>query len=182
MKFQTVQGQTVDNLAEYIRKWMKREDDEVRHYPTDDFILYVASDSKNSGRHTTYVTVVAIYRVGKGAHVILHKENVKRIGEIKRKLNGEGERTMEIVIELIETLPEHRDKIIARFDFNGETKLPKHEHNPFKKNSDVKDLIHTYVGWCTGLGVSAESKPLSYVAMHCADNYVQKHKKVGEIV
>lgn len=165
MRFSTIQGQPIPDVVSYIKDWMAQRNQELNFFPDDEMKLYVATDSQNRGNKTLYASVIVIYRVGKGGHVILWREYVNRIHDMERKLRLEGYRTMEIAQKIMDEDPDLGKLIIVHFDFNSDAQFPSYK------------LTNEFVGWAKGIGLRAEIKPLSYVAMHVADNFVQSHKQ-----
>ena len=160
MKFETVQGQPIDDLPKYIRDFVRYENGLGREIQ-----IMVGTDSLARGKYTLLVSVIVLYRIRNGAHIIRWVDPYPRENNIIRKLKKETARTMQIVAYLLEHVPDYAASPWVHFDLNSN---PEHFSNK---------LVSESVGWAIGIGIPPEQvaiKPLAYAATHVADNWCRK--------
>jgi predicted RNase H-related nuclease YkuK (DUF458 family) len=139
-------------LISYIKEYMITN--------TDAEIL-IGCDSQNSGNKTIYAIVVALYRKGKGAHVLYRRWNTER--ERIRSV-----RLLQEVWFAIETAEELREAGIPKpkwidIDLNPDPR--------FKSN----EVFRQAVGMVEGMGYQVRYKSLGPIATYAADHLVKIH-------
>jgi predicted RNase H-related nuclease YkuK (DUF458 family) len=139
-------------LISYIKEYMITN--------TDAEIL-IGCDSQNSGNKTFYAIVVALYRKGKGAHVLYRRWKTER--ERIRSV-----RLLQEVWFAIETAEELREAGIPKpkwidIDLNPDPR--------FKSN----EVFRQAVGMVEGMGYSVRYKSLGPIATYAADHLVKIH-------
>jgi len=121
--------------------------------------LYVGTDSQNSRRATTYVTVIVLHinenDSGKGAHVLYSKDVLPKMRDRFSRLWGEVERSVEVSSML-------RDGGLTikniDLDFNED---PRYNSNT---------VLRSAVGYVEASGFKARWKPHNAVACRAADS------------
>lgn len=152
-----VDGTIISDLEHYIYDYLGQQD------KFDVMELLVGTDGleRGTGKNTGEVklmTVICLRKVGKGAHVILRRENIpfnRRISTAE-KLRMEVNKTAEIII----WLKEKNLNPIVHLDLN-----PNPEHDSFQVYSTMK-------GWFESMGCQVEYKPTSPAASFCADYFL----------
>ena len=69
-KFKKFGGEQIDDVAKYVKEY-------ISQYPETE--VMVGTDSQNSGDITTYCTIIAMYRPGRGGHCIYRKWKTKKV-------------------------------------------------------------------------------------------------------
>ena len=142
-------GQKVD-LMNYVGEWLESK-------PNAEILI--GCDSQNFSDKTIYAIVVALYDVGKGAHVLFNKWTTKREWTRSvRLLNG-----VWCSVEVAEAmkaagLPKVR---WIDIDINPD---PKYKSN---------EVFRQAVGMVEGMGYKVRYKSLSPIATYCADHLVK---------
>lgn len=155
MQFQKFDGEPIDNVALYVKRYMKEH---------PEAILMIGSDSQQKAFTTSYSAAIVLYRKGRGGHVIIWKQRIKKIRDLFSRLWKEVEFTAHVVSHLIESGID-QDEMIIHIDVNPD---PAHESNCAYQPS---------FGFFKGtFGFNADQimvKPLGYVSSHVSDKYVR---------
>jgi predicted RNase H-related nuclease YkuK (DUF458 family) len=137
-------------LNEYIKEYMNTN---------DGVDILIGCDSQNIGAHTIYAIVVALYREGKGAHVLYRrwKADKERVRSI---------RLLQEVWYAIETAEELGKAGIKKpkwidVDLNPD---PKYKSN---------EVFRQAVGMVEGMGYKVRYKTLGPIATYAADHLVK---------
>ena len=69
-KFKKFGGTTIPDVVDYVK-------DYLCNYPETE--VMIGTDSQNRGSITTYCTIIAMYRPGKGGHCIYRKWKTKKV-------------------------------------------------------------------------------------------------------
>ncbi len=166
MKFGTVQGLLIEDVNLYIKTHLEK-------YRSEPFNIYVGSDSQNTNRSTVYATAIILHRVGKGAHVIYHKEAIEKITDRYKRLWGEAERSVACAEILRNGTTEKLIKwyqpegIIIDLDFNS---------NP---RWDSYKVLGAAQGFVKGMGYKVRAKPESWRSVYMADRLVKNRSTHG---
>lgn len=86
--FRKIDGTVIPDVAQYIKDYFAVK----RKESSDGFEIFIGTDSQRvrKGRLTLYATVICLYTVGKGAHIIYTKTKRNDIAPTARK-NKKGE-------------------------------------------------------------------------------------------
>ena len=138
------------DLNEYIKEYMDLNN-EVE--------ILIGCDSQNQGEHTTYAIVVALYKPGKGAHVLYRKWKTER--EFTRSI-----RLLNEVWYAVETAEFMREAGIKKpkwidIDLNPD---PRYKSN---------EVFRQAVGMVEGMGYEVRYKSLGPIATYAADHLVK---------
>jgi predicted RNase H-related nuclease YkuK (DUF458 family) len=138
------------DLNEYIKEYMNLND-EVE--------ILIGCDSQNQGEKTTYAIVVALYKPGKGAHVLYRKWKTER--EFTRSI-----RLLNEVWYAVETAESMREAGIKKpkwidIDLNPD---PRYKSN---------EVFRQAVGLVEGMGYEVRYKSLGPIATYAADHLVK---------
>ena len=69
-KFKKFGGEGIEDVVDYVRNYLSQY---------QDVEVMVGTDSQNRGDITTYCTIIAMYRPGKGGHCIYRKWKTKKV-------------------------------------------------------------------------------------------------------
>jgi predicted RNase H-related nuclease YkuK (DUF458 family) len=123
--------------------------------------IYVGCDSRQSGKNTTFVTVVVVHHDGnKGAKVFPFIETVPRIKSLKWRLIQETHYATYKALEIKEAVGDR--EFYVHLDY--------HPSDKHKSNTVVKEAI----GFVVGQGLEYELKPYAHAASSAAD-YLGRH-------
>jgi len=181
MRWQKVGGERIDNVARYIREYIDKHAD-----LTTEFQLIVGCDSKSLGHnYARYVTVICIYRVGRGAHLIFARENKVHVyskggmtpkareqNMMKNRLWGEVYRAVDVTAYLDEEEIFYLDNI-TKFDIH----LDLNKKEMFRSNMILDDAI----GFVRAQGYECEVKPNSPAASFAADRVCRGKETAGSV-
>jgi predicted RNase H-related nuclease YkuK (DUF458 family) len=150
MKYKRLYGKEELDLIPYVKNYLN-ENHNVQ--------ILIGCDSQNQGEHTTYAVVVALYRSGKGAHVLYRRWKTKR--EHVRNV-----RLLNEVWYAIETAEALREAGIPKpkwidIDLNPD---PKYKSN---------EVFRQAVGLVEGMGYEVRYKTLGPIATYAADHLVK---------
>jgi len=155
INFQKINGEKIDNVAKYVKDYINADT------MTSEFQIMVGCDSlPKRFIGATYVTVVCIYRVGRGAHIVFSRENRVRTYSMKERLWGEVYRSVEVanglsdngILEL---------KRVVKFEIHL-------DFNPSERYES--NVIHDEaLGYLHALGFDAFAKPDSPAASFASD-------------
>jgi len=149
--FKLFGGDKLNDVGLYIREYLNSN---------PNVKIFVGTDSSQPNKyHTTFVTVVALLKPTKGAHIIYKRENTKKIKDTFSRLWNEVEYSRVIADYIEETINNNNEnKIVTiHLDLNPSGKW---------KSSMVHDAA---VGYLKGLGYNVETKPNSWASTSCAD-------------
>ena len=142
-------GQKVD-LMNYVGEWLESK-------PNAEILI--GCDSQNFSDKTIYAIVVALYDVGKGAHVLFNKWTTKREWTRSVRLLNEVWYSVEVAEAMKAAgLPKVR---WIDIDINPDPK--------FKSN----EVFRQAVGMVEGMGYKVRYKSLGPIATYCADHLVK---------
>ena len=89
MKFKKVDGTVIEDVAKYLKEYIMSRDGEID--------IMIGCDSlPKAYRTATYTTVIAIYTVGKGAHLIFQRETRVKTKSLVDRLWLEVEKSLAI--------------------------------------------------------------------------------------
>lgn len=156
MRFRKFNGAEILDVARYIRQYRYER-------PNETVQLMIGTDSQKRGEKTAISTVIVLYTVGKGGHIIHWTTDYPVFADLFSKLWKEVEHTAHVVSYLLEA-GFKRDDMLIHIDVNPNPRWD--SHVAFKAS----------VGFFKGMGFEDDhviTKPLSYVAMHVADHAVR---------
>lgn len=138
----------MNNDIEFVREYIRNCSQNSK--------IYVGCDSRQSGKNTTFVTVVVVHHDGnKGAKVFPFVETVPRIKSLKWRLIQEAHYATYKALEIKE------DVGVREFYVH----LDYHSSDKHKSNTVVKEAV----GFVIGQGLSYELKPNAHAASSAAD-------------
>ena len=150
-QFKTLDGKPIANVIDYIKNYLStRENVEI----------LIGADSQSYGsRKTVYGVVIALYNVGKGAHVLCLKESVEMERNLQTRLLTEVWKAIEVAEFLKENgLPQPK---WIEIDLNPDPK--------YKSNS----VFRQAVGLVEGMGYHARAKHSGCMSTYAANHLVR---------
>jgi predicted RNase H-related nuclease YkuK (DUF458 family) len=150
-KFKTLYGNPIDDVIDYIKNYISEN---------SDVEILIGSDSQSYGNvQTTYGVVIALYRNGKGAHVLCNREVLPIEWNLSKRLLNEVWKSIEIAEYLKDNgLP--KPKWID-IDLNPDPK--------YKSNS----VLRQAVGMVEGMGYKVRYKQLGALSTYAANHLVR---------
>lgn len=149
--FKTLYGKPIDNIFEYIKKYIQEKKDTE---------ILIGCDSQTYGKKkTVYGVVVVLYTPKKGGHVLCYKESLAKEKNMAVRLINEVWKSVEVAEELRNNgLP--RAKYID-VDLNPDPK--------YKSNSVLREAI----GLVEGMGYSVRYKNRDPIVTYSANFLVR---------
>ena len=160
--FKTAQGQvmSVPDIARKIFEFIMSD-------KTNSYEITVGTDSQNFDR-TKMVEVIAVHRKGRGGTYFYNIEFVRRITNLKQKINEETSRSLIVANDLLDCLQETflaNDMLMEDLDVSFQI------HCDIGRAGKTSVLIKEIVSWVTSQGYVCLIKPDSYAASDIADKY-----------
>jgi len=153
--WKTLSGRTVPDITPAIQSLVGDQE----------LVIHIGTDSQRHGRHTDFVTVIAVLNPGKGGRVFYQRERVARTKSLAQKLFKEAELSIAVASALSESTIQD---IIVHVDANEDLR--------HRSSAYVKALA----GMVVGHGFKVQLKPNSWCATHVADHVVkERHLKVA---
>ena len=158
MEFTKIDGTVIKDVAQYLRDYIESKDGEID--------IMIGCDSlPKAQKYATYTTVIAIYTVGKGAHLMYQRETRVKTKDLYDRLWKEVVRSMEVAKYL---------KSQGILDIKKIRGLDMHLHvdvNPDPGNGANKSnaVFESAVGFITSMGFKCSTKPDAPAASYAAD-------------
>jgi len=155
INFQKINGEKIDNVAKYVKDYINADT------MTSEFQIMVGCDSlPKRFIGATYVTVVCIYRVGRGAHIVFSRESRVQTYSMKERLWGEVYRSVEVANDLSDNGILELKRVV-KFEIHL-------DFNPSERYES--NVIHDEaLGYLHALGFDAFAKPDSPAASFASD-------------
>lgn len=129
-------------------------------FPDNEYRMYISTDSQVFGIHrTTYVSAIAIHRVGKGAIYFFKKFNFPEKHHIFQRLLKETADS----VDLVQTLMTLKIEELIPFE-NIEI------HIDVGENGKSREVLPSCTGYCEGLGFKWKVKP-GAAAIYISDRH-----------
>lgn len=154
-------GTVIDNVNEYVKEYFTTHDGEYK--------LFIGTDSQKVRKQSLvyYATVICIYNVGHGAHILYSKQKRTNIKNMFDRLWWEIEYSMAITNELKDGgVLVNRNILSVHIDISPKVK---------NKSNDV---YKSAVGYVTGMGYNCLAKPNAVAATYCSD-WVVRNKDIS---
>ena len=151
-KFRTLYGKEIPDLVQYIKDYLSTH---------ENVEILIGSDSQSYGhKKTVYGIVIALYTVGKGAHVLCTRESVPMERILSKRLLNEVWKSLEVAEYLKENgLP--KPKWID-IDLNPDPK--------FKSNVTLREAV----GLVEGMGYQVRYKHFGALMTYAANHLVRE--------
>lgn len=148
--FKKADGTVINDLRSYIKDWVDKN-------PNSE--IFVGCDSQDRTHKTKYATVIAMYNIGKGAHVITSTFMVNTKLDRMTRLWEEVEKSIKVAKDIKEYV---NVPISVHFDFNSE------------KDQVSNQLYDAAKGYTKSFGFDGYGKPESPAASYAADKQCRK--------
>jgi len=127
----------------------------------DGHLLIVGTDSKRHIEYLTYVTVIILYRIGKGG-VYFYQRHKSGVGcySLQAAIYHETALSLATAAKIDDLLKKQ-----------GVTGLEIEIHSDVGNHGKTKELIQEVVSWINASGYAAQIKPESFGASKVADKY-----------
>jgi predicted RNase H-related nuclease YkuK (DUF458 family) len=174
-KFRKIGGENIGDVSEYIKNYFKsRKEADC----TNEFEIFIGTDSQRvrRGRLTLYATVICLYTVGKGAHIIYTRVKRDDIGATSKKVgNTKGSDPMlfQRLWWEVDYTTQVANYLKDKGVFIGHGVAQVHldvSVNPENKSNAV---YKSAVGYVEAMGYSARCKPEAVAASYAADMCVR---------
>lgn len=122
--------------------------------------VYIATDSQNGKRNTTYATAVVFRYGSRGAHYAYRVERMPKIKDLYKRLFKEGELTIGTADLITSEIPLKIEAL--EFDYNN------------MKKTLSSPLISGVGGWAESMGYNVRFKAQEMIASKAADHICRK--------
>lgn len=124
-------------------------------------VIAVATDSQVLARGTKFVSVITVYRLGKGGQFYRNWELKKQKIGMKERITYEANKSLQIA--------GHLNKLLLATDLQYDFEV----HLDCGSNGDSKSLISELTAKVLSKGYNAKIKPDSYAASWVANKYTK---------
>lgn len=150
----------LNDVAKIAAEYMARNP--LAHYE-----VTVGTDSQNFDK-TKMVEVIALHRVGSGGIFFYRVNYVRRIDNLRQKIQEETQRSLSVADSLFGNI--EADLSLLGLDLN-DMDIHFQIHCDVGYNGSTKALIQEIVGWVQAMGYDCAIKPNSYAASGIANKY-----------
>lgn len=144
----------LDELVEYVNS-----------QPHQSYLITVGTDSRELAERSSFVSVVAIHRVGHGGRYFWRRFYREKFAALRRRIYIETTKSLELASQLHTGLGQALHRLPDSFDFDFEI------HVDIGKNGPTSEMINEIVGMVRGYGYQVRTKPQAYCAAVVADKY-----------
>ena len=174
-RFRKIDGTTIPDVAQYVKDYFKSK---IENNLGDEFEIFIGTDSQRvrRGRLTLYATVICLYTVGKGAHIIFTRTKRDDIGPTRKKtkkLKGEDPNLFTRLWWEVDYTTQVANYLKENDVFIGHGVVQVHldvSANPENKSNIAYKAA---VGYVEAMGYSARVKPSALAASYAADMCVR---------
>ncbi len=145
----------LDELVNYLRR-----------QPEQSYLLTVGTDSCQLKDCSSFVSVVAIQRLGHGGRYFWNRFYRRKFKALRPRIYTEAEQSLKLATELTKDLENRLEKIPDQFNIDWEI------HVDIGSNGPTRDMINEIVGMIRGSGYTVRTKPEAYCAAVVADRHV----------
>lgn len=145
------------HMVEIMRKFY----DTNKHYGTP-FNVVIGTDSQNHS-DTRMVSAVVCQCEGHGGIYFYRIEHMRKIKEVRQKLNQETQLSLQYANEFLDVLAETDEELFASVSFSIHIDAGKSD------DGKTKELIPSLVGWIHSCGYECSCKPESFAASTVAN-------------
>ena len=174
--FRKVDGTVIENVAQYIKDYFVQK----RRETSDGFEIFIGTDSQRvrKGRLTLYATVICLYTVGKGAHIIYAKTKRNDIAPTARK-NKRGKKVRPADTGLFYRLQWEIDYSMQVANYLNENKVfaecdVAQVHLDISVNEENDSNIAYGYAMAVASGYNPRCKPQAIAASYAADMMVRR--------
>ena len=157
MEFLDTSGRKINDLEQYFYNEKVSANEKEKN-----IIVYIGTDSQNTGKYTNYVTVIIVRTFGRGGKVLYCKRKEKKLSSVKLKMLREIDISIQYAIQILPILDELNIEYEIHSDVNGDP--------TFKSNVALKEVV----GYLRGMRYKYAIKPNAYAASYSADHILKK--------
>lgn len=151
-RFVTRQGLVIDDLPDYVSKWLEENQDY-------DISVHVGCDSHVGERQVKYVTSLCLRKEGKGGHIVTKDDFAEKGMDLHERLFNE----VVLALEAAQTLKVLGLDITIHVDYNS-VDAPKNKSH---------ELYAAGIGTGAWFGYKTVGKPDAWCASKAADHYTR---------
>ena len=174
-RFRKIDGTTIDDVAQYVKDYFKSKKESNFG---DEFEIFIGTDSQRvrRGRLTLYATVICLYTVGKGAHIIFTRTKRDDIGPTQKKtkkVKGSDPMLFQRLWWEVDYTTQVANYLKENGVFIGHGVVQVHldvSANPENKSNVAYKAA---VGYVEAMGYNARCKPEALAASYAADVMVR---------
>ncbi len=138
----------------------------LRREPEQSYLLTVGTDSCQLKDCSSFVSVVAIQRLGHGGRYFWNRFYRRKFDALRPRIYMEAEQSLKLATELTGDLEELLQNMPDKFNIDWEI------HVDIGSNGPTRDMINEIVGMIRGSGYTVRTKPEAYCAAIVADRHV----------
>lgn len=175
--FQKLDGTIIEDVAQYVKDYFYAK----RELGMGEFQLFIGSDSQRvrKGRMTLYSTVICLYTVGKGAHLIYAKTKRNDIAPTARKRKGGMKRPADSgLFYRLQWEVEYSMQVANYLNANNvfaECGIAEMHFDIAVNPEFDSHIAYTYaVGYAKSYGYNPRTKPEAIAASYAADMCVRR--------
>ncbi|MGM0381018.1 MAG: ribonuclease H-like YkuK family protein [bacterium] len=140
--------------------------DYLRRAPDKSYLLTVGTDSCQLNDCSSFVSVVAIQRVGHGGRYFWDRFYERKFEALRPRIYTEAQRSLKLATRLTSDLGDKLELMDDKFDIDWEI------HVDIGSNGPTRTMINEIVGMIRGNGYTVRTKPEAYCAAVVADRHV----------
>ncbi len=144
----------IAHIAEEIIK-------KINCYPKANYKIIIGTDSQRKGKKLTFITVIVLYRVGKGGTYYIRKNIVPTPVTLKEKIYKEAQLSIETAEKIKQLINDNK--------LNGFLEV----HVDVGEHGDTKNLIREVIDFIEKKGYQTTIKPNSFAASKVADKHTK---------
>lgn len=156
MIFENPKGRKVD-----IGKIKEDTVNLIDKYPEGSFKVIIGTDSQKKGSQVVFITVIVVYRKGKGGTYYLRQDKVSKPISLKEKIYKEATMSLEVA-DILRNLT-------ANKEIYGNLEI----HVDVGENGETKKLIKEIINFVSERGYKIFVKPNSFAASKVADRHTK---------
>lgn len=173
--FRKVDGEIITDVAQYIKDYFAKK----REESSDGFEIFIGTDSQRirKGRMTIYATVICLYTVGKGAHIIYTKTKRNDIAPTARKNKKAGRMGDTGLFYRLQWEVEYSMQVANYLNRNNvfaECGIAQVHLDVSANPENDSNIVYSYaVGYAKNAGYNARVKPDAPAASYASDMIVR---------
>ncbi|MFB6357358.1 MAG: ribonuclease H-like YkuK family protein [bacterium] len=137
----------------------------VNQEPHQAYQITVGTDSTQLHGHASFVSVVAVRRMGRGGRYFWQQFENDLYSNLRQRIYAEASHSLDLASDLSQHLEGRLQSLPDSFDFDVEI------HVDIGENGPTHEMITEIVGMIRGHGYEVRTKPEAYCAAVVADKY-----------
>lgn len=144
----------LDQIVEYIREKFKK-------HPYEIFKIIIGTDSQKKSKSINFISVIVVYRLGKGGTYFIYRERLNNNIGLKQKIYKEAHMSLEIAQKIRGKLTILKENEILEL------------HVDIGEQGQTREYIKELVKYIEGEGFQTSIKPQSFAASKVADRHTK---------